>query len=246
MKFAALVMLGVSLGLVQVVQAQGTAYPAEGVQSFQQSSDAWRRQGAQKAEIIQSIVDSVTPTGIANITDSEQVFCYQIAPKPAGYTGYTIDGMALTGFCGIVENDLKDMIVTQFLATPENISSDVERCVIRPKLMLRFVKGVDFTDLLLSSPCHSFSVFYAGQVRTYNFKPAAEIIDVMVDSFKDKTIPFTSPALLRQLLPIGVAQTEAQKEMVSKQSGPVRNWADSQPQQTQPKRGGGWNNLNLK
>lgn len=246
MKLAALLMLGISLGFAQTAKAQEADYPAEGVQSFKQSSDAWRRQDNEKIVILQTITDSVTPTGMANITDAEQVFCYQVAPKPAGYTGYTIDGMALTGFCGIVEKDLKDMIVKQFFATAENLSSDVERCVIRPKLMLRFVKGVDFTDVLLSSPCHSFSVFYAGKVRTYNFKPAAEIIDVMVDSFKDKTIPFTSPALLKQLLPIGVAQTEAQKEMVAKQSGPIRNWEDTQPQQTQTKKQGGWNNLNFK
>ena len=68
-------------------------------------------------------------------------------------------------------------------------------------LMLRFVRGVDYTDVLLSSRCHSFSVFYGGKVKSYNFSPAAEIIDVMVDSFRPKTVPFVSPAMLRQLLP---------------------------------------------
>lgn len=246
MKFAVFLMFSLSLGLSSIANAQEADYPAEGVQSFKQGSDAWRRQDNNKIEVIQSITDSVTPTGIANIMESEQVFCYQVAPKPAGYKGYTIDGMALTGFCGIVEKDLKDMIVTQFLATPENFSSETEKCVIRPKLMLRFVKGVDFTDILLSSPCHSFAIFYAGKVKTYNFKPAAEIIDVMVESFKDKTIAFTSPALLKQLLPIGVAQTEAQKEIVAKQSGPIRNWAETQAPETQTqKKSGGWNNLNF-
>lgn len=243
MKLAALLMMGVSLGLASTAAAQ-TGY-SEGVQSFQQGSDSWRRQEDEKVVINQSLIDAIGNSGISNITDSEAVFCYQVASKPAGYKGYTIDNMAVTGFCGIVEQDLKDMIVKQFFASPDNISDEVERCVIKPRLMLRFVRGVDFTDVLLSAPCHSFSVFYGGKVKSYNFKPAAEIIDVMVDAFRPKTIDFVSPAMLRQLLPIGVAQTQAQKEMVSQQTGPVRSW-DSQTTQpaTAPKKSG-WNNLKM-
>ena len=192
------------------------------------------------------MIDSIGSSGIANITDAEAVFCYQVASKPAGYKGYTINNVAVSGFCGIIEDNLKNMIVRQFFATPENISSDVAQCVIKPRLMLRFVRGVDYTDVLLSSPCHSFSVFYGGKVRSYNFSPAAEIIDVMVESFRPKTIPFVSPAMLRQLLPIGVAQTPAQKEMVAKQSGPVRNWeTQSAPAKPAVQKKGGWKNLNL-
>ena len=154
--------------------------------------------------------------------------------------------MAVTGFCGIIENDLKNMIIRQFFATPENISQEVAQCVIKPRLMLRFVRGVDYTDVLLSSPCHSFSVFYGGKVKSYNFSPAAEIIDVMVDSFRPKTVPFVSPAMLRQLLPIGVAQTQSQKDMVAKQSGPIRNWdTQSAPANPAAPKKSGWNNLNL-
>lgn len=91
----------------------------------------------------QSIIDSTSQTAIDNITGAEQVFCYQVQGKPSGYSGYTLDGMALTGFCGIVEKDLKDMIVQQFLATPENISADVERCVIQPRLLSALSKGVE-------------------------------------------------------------------------------------------------------
>ena len=86
------------------------------------------------------MIDAVGNSGIANITDSEAVFCYQVSSKPAGYKGYTIDNMAVTGFCGIIENDLKNMIIRQFFATPENISQEVAQCVIKPRLMLRFVR----------------------------------------------------------------------------------------------------------
>lgn len=246
MKFKALLAIGVLCATAVPVFAQGTAgLPAEGVQSFQRDEDSWRRQNTSAKPVVsQSIIDSTSQTAIDNITGAEQVFCYQVQGKPSGYSGYTLDGMALTGFCGIVEKDLKDMIVQQFLATPENISADVERCVIQPRLLIRFVKGVGATDVLLSSPCHSFSIFYGGKVRTFNFKPASEIIDVMVDSFKGKTVDFTSPALLNQLLPIGVAQTAEQKEKVSQQKGPIRNWEnETTAPAPQPKKQGGWNNL---
>ncbi len=245
MKFAALLMMGVSLGLTFPAMAQNARY---GVQSFQQKSTSLRQTEEDNLPpvISQSMIDSIGSSGIANITDAEAVFCYQVASKPAGYKGYTINNVAVSGFCGIIEDNLKNMIVRQFFATPENISSDVAQCVIKPRLMLRFVRGVDYTDVLLSSPCHSFSVFYGGKVRSYNFSPAAEIIDVMVESFRPKTIPFVSPAMLRQLLPIGVAQTPAQKEMVAKQSGPVRNWeTQSAPAKPAVQKKGGWNNLNL-
>lgn len=246
MKFAALLMMSVSLGLACSAVAQTGR---ENARSFQQSGSQTEEDN-QPPVISQNMIDAVGNSAITNITGAEAVFCYQVAPQPAGYKGYTIDNMAVTGFCGIIENDLKNMIVRQLFATPENISQEVAQCIIKPKLMLRFVRGVDYTDVLLSSPCHSFSIFYGGKVKSYNFSPAAEIIDVMVDSFRPKTVPFVSPAMLRQLLPIGVAQTQSQQDLVAKQSGPIRNW-DTQPAAAKPaaqknnNSRGGWNNLNL-
>lgn len=70
---------------------------------------------------------------------------------------------AVTGFCGIIENEPEKYVNQTVFATPENISQEVAQCVIKPRLMLRFVRGVDYTDVLLSSPCHSFSVFLRRQ-----------------------------------------------------------------------------------
>lgn len=102
MKFAALLMMGVSLGLVCPAAAQTGR---EGVQSFQQSGDSWRRaeEDNQPPVISQSMIDAIGNSGIANITDSEAVFCYQVSSKPAGYKGYTIDNMAVTGFAALLK-----------------------------------------------------------------------------------------------------------------------------------------------
>ena len=110
--------------------------------------------------------------------------------------------------------------------------------------MLRFIRGVDTTDVLLSSPCHSYIVFYSGGVRTFNAKPAAEIIDAFVTPLNKSKAEFVSPALLNQLLPIGVVQNNKQKEEVLKKNKPIRAWEKKVESQKEVKKG--WGNVNLK
>lgn len=225
---------------------QGTYFSGqpEGVQSFQKQDVSWRRQPeAQKNNFLQSIQDSIGNAAVANITGAEQVFCYQVANRPHNYSGYTLNGMVITGFCGVVSQTLQETIKNEFFANENNIDFlNSEKCIIKPRLMLRWVRGVDSTDMLISAPCYSYSIFYGGKVKTFNFKPGAEIIDTMVEAFQSLSVDFVSPALLNQLLPIGVPQTTEQKETIKQQSGPIRKWE----QQTQPKKSkksGGWNSL---
>ncbi len=219
----------------------------EGVQSFQQNPDAWRR-GENRKSILPRIADSVGKAGIANIENSEQIFCYELANRPADYDGYSLNGMALTGFCGVINDELKQVIADELLMNENNVQFDVsEDCVVKPKIMLRFVRGVDYTDVMLSSPCHSFAIFYGGKVRVFNAKPGAEMIDTLVNSLQKNHADFVSPALLNQLLPIGVAQTQEQKDLVNKRMKPIRDWENEQKAEAEKaaKKQSGWNNLNL-
>lgn len=246
-KFA--LVLGTALCLCGYAYAESGA-AKEGVQSFQQESGAWRRQAQSQAKILNAISDSVGKSAIANIIGAEQVFCYQVANRPADYSGYTLDGMAVTGFCGVINDELKSMIVEQLFSNAGNIDFNTsEQCVIKPRLMLRFMRGVDATDVLISAPCYSVAIFYAGKAKAYNFKPGAEILDVMVSSFDGQAMPFTSPALLNQLLPIGVPQSTSQQKAVNEQSKaqlPMKA-KTSQAQQpvVEPKKTSGWNNIKL-
>lgn len=81
-------------------KAQATYFgdEPEGVQSFQQDKDAWRRKDGKRLQILQGISDSIGQAALANITGAEQVFCYQITSRPNNYSGYTINGMVVTGF----------------------------------------------------------------------------------------------------------------------------------------------------
>ena len=69
------------------------------------SVPAWQPNPAYNT-VLEGISSAIGDSATANITDAEQVFCYQIANKPDNYTGYTLDGMAIVGFCGVIAVDL--------------------------------------------------------------------------------------------------------------------------------------------
>lgn len=222
-------------------QAQNTAASATEMPSTAEMPDK------QKLPVLTPVVQTVGDSAIANITGAEQVFCYQVTNKPENYTGYTLDGMAMVGFCGVINNELKNMIIGELFKTPENVLFDVtEECVIRPQVILRFVRGVDSTDVLLSSPCYAYAIFYGGKVSAFNAKPAAPIIDALIDPLIKGKIDFASPALLNQLLPIGVAQTDEQKQLLNQKNKPIRNWTQTRQETEAAPKKSGWNNLNLK
>lgn len=231
-----------------VVAQNDPSIPSEGVQSFQQDKDSWRRGSEKEKQVLQPIVDSIGQAAWGNIKDAELVFCYEVSSRPNNYDGYTLNGFTVTGFCGVLPPAQRDNFIDTFMKSPENVLlNQSENCVIRPRIMLRFVRGVDAVDILLSSPCYSYSVFYGGKVKTFNAKPAAEQLDRLIIPLSQRKQNFVSPALLKQLLPIGVAQTQEQKDLVNKKNKPIRGWEDGKTPAEQPeKKGGAWGNLNLK
>ena len=232
------------------------AQAVEGVQSFSQPEGSWRREAqAKKTEIKpqQRFYDELGKFAIDNIVNSEQAFCYEVFPQNAEYDGYTLNGFPIRGFCGVVGEQVRDMVVQYFLGSEGNVLFDqAEQCVIEPKIIIRFIRGVDYTDVLLSSPCHSFAIFYGGGVRVYNFKPGAAIIDAMVKAFGPKHAEFVSPALLNQLMPIGVVQHEQQRKIVNRRNEPIRKWAQKAEEEAakkaeeDKKNNSGWNKLKLR
>ncbi len=221
-----------------------------GVQSFQQSKDSWRRK-AEAGQVLTGIANKAGTDAMRNITESEQVFCYQVTNPSPAFKGYTIDGYAISAFCGIINKEIKDMIVAELFMNENNVKLDSnEDCNINPKIMLRFVRGIDNTDVLLSSPCYSFAIFYGGRAVPFNASPAEDIINAIVEPLQRNRAEFVSPALLNQLLPIGVAQNAEQRALIGQAksgaaSKPAQSWGSkpSAAPANQPRRG--WNNLNL-
>lgn len=205
------------------------------------ASPSQAQTSANSTSVLEEISSAIGPSALANITKAEQVFCYQVSDRPANYTGYTIDGLAVYGFCGIITDDLKKIIISELFTNQDNILFDVtEKCIIRPRVLLRFVRGVDNTDVLLSSPCHSYTIFYGGKINTFNAKPAAQIIDALINPLTQNKLDFVSPALANQLMPIGLPQTKEQAELLNRSnSSPTHNWEQpAKAPETQ-----GWNKL---
>ena len=197
--------------------------------------------------VLQKIRNEIGDSATKNIQDAEQVFCYEVTTKPNDYDGYTMNNMAVSGFCGVINPELRKMMTSELFMNPNNVLFDVtDDCIIKPRIMFRFVRGIDNTDVLLSSPCHSFAIFYGGSVKAFNARPAANIINALITPLMKNKVDFASPALFNQLLPIGIAQTQAQKDLLKKKNEPIRNWEKKQIEDKAEKKRNGWNNLNLK
>ena len=179
--------------------------------------------------ILPSIVENIGEAAVGNLKNPEQIFCYEVSAIPPRFTGYTLHNMAITGFCGIIPKAAGEMMVGELLMNPETIRfGQKEKCEIRPRAVLRFFRGVDSTDIMLSSPCHSIAIFYGGRVRTYNFKPGAEVMDGLLGTFQKLRTEFISPAILGQLLPIGVITQDSDRKLIEQKSQPARNWSTGQ------------------
>jgi len=249
MKFRAML----SMMFVMVPGLSLAQVATEGVQSFGQAEGAWKRQEpavAEKPQLLSIFAQNSGNFAINNIVHAEQVFCYEVLPQNPNYEGYTLNGFPIRGFCGVLGDQVRDIFVEQFLSNGANIDFErSEQCVIQPKLMIRFVRGVDYTDMLLSAPCHSFAIFYGGNVSVYNFRPGAEIIDTFVNSLTENRVDFVSPALLNQVLPVGVPQTEQQRRLVNRRNEPIRQWEETvkanetQKAEEAKRNATGWNRL---
>ena len=212
---------------------------------------AQKTQGEEKqTQISEYIKESLSYIALKNVTDAEQVFCYTVTKAPKDFNGYTVDQMAITGFCGIFEQQEKEIFINELFKNENHLSKAVAQCRVEPNLLFRFVRGIDYTDVLLSQSCPSMTVFYAGKVKSFNAEPSVELINAYVSVYEPRSVDFVSPTLLNQLMPIGLPQTDAQKALVASknnmQQQPVRSWTTSQePAATQQAPSSGWNRINM-
>lgn len=188
-------------------------------------------------EFLALIKSDLNEYGLNNIKNAEKIYYYEVINAPKGYDGYTINGFAVRSFGGMITEEVKPALIQVLFGTEGAISLDNANCVVKPKVMFRFVRGVDYTDVLLSSPCQSMVVYYAGNINIYNLSPIATVIDTFVKELTANTTPFVSPALLNQTLPVGIVNNEKEKELVNQANkrAPVRDW-NANTVETTPKK----------
>ena len=214
------------------------------------------RATAQDTSLSFYIESNLPASAVRNITEAERVYCYTVEMPYENYQGYTIDQMAVTGFCGILNEQQANVIKSAFLQNDKSLSTKSAQCTIVPKVLIRFLRGIDSTDVLFSDPCPSLTFFFGGGMKSFNAEPVAAEIASVADLFEKSKIEFVSPALLDQLFPIGIAQTEAQKALVAKNKAPKPStkWTRTSEQApvTQeksepepPAKTSGWNKINI-
>ena len=210
------------------------------------------KQEQQSTKTLSAFISSRIPASSAkNIENAEKVFCYTVDYAAADYTGYTIDDLAITGSCGELSNEGRNLIKDMVLNNNLVFSTAKDACNINPRILLRYINGIDSTDVLFSAPCHSISFFHGRDISTLNAAPGKNIVEQIVTTYSSLKDNFLSPALLGQMVPNGQVLTQDQKEMVRKintsespkkwnsgtASAPAASGADTQPTRK------GWNKL---
>lgn len=166
---------------------------------------------------LSSFISSRLPEAAAkNIEKAEKVFCYTVDYPSAEYSGYIINDMAITGSCGELSKEGIELVRRSLLSNGMAFSTASDNCNISPKIMMRYFNGIDSTDVLYSSPCHSLTFFHGQDIITLNAAPASEIIDEIVNAYSGLKEKFVSPALLGQMVGNGMVVSQNQKEMVRK------------------------------
>ncbi len=214
---------------------------------------------AKKQFIIPFIKDKILDRAGFNIENAEQVFCYHVAKKPTEFKGYTLNNFAIIDYCGELDNQVRKYAYEEIFTKSPNIITTVSNCKIEPQVMLRFTHGIDFVDVLLSSPCASATVFYAGRYHSFNIKK--DIVDNILAKFNNNNTAFNSPGLLKQTVPNAKPNTDKEEELledVNRENTPVMSWkknnANSKKTSTSNKTedksednttSKGWKNLNF-
>lgn len=176
------------------------------------------KQNTQAAnKTLSAFISSRLPASSAkNIENAEKVFCYTVDYAQADYSGYTINDLAITGSCGELSADGKNLIKDMLLDNNLVFSTATDSCNINPRILLRYINGIDSTDILLSAPCHSLTFFHGRDISTLNAAPGKDIVEQIVSTYSSLSEKFLSPALLGQMVPNGQVLTQDQKEIVRK------------------------------
>ena len=197
---------------------------------FLQDDNNYTPQSQQTAPLSSSFLSTkIDASTMKVISKSEKVFCYTVDYPSDDYDGYMINGLALKGSCGELSEAGKKLIYNSLLTNNSAYSVGSENCSIEPKIMLRYIYGVDYTDVLLSSPCHSLTFFHERDFVTVNAAPGAQIIEQIVKAYSGLEEKFLSPALLGQMVANGQIVNQSQKEIVrrlSPVSTPTKKWGN--------------------
>lgn len=219
---------------------------------FGESADIATAEPVSKDVLSSYLSNRIPQASARNINKAEKVYCYTVDYAAADYDGYTIDDLAIKGSCGELSTEGRNLIKDVLLQNNSAYSNSVANCQIAPKIMLRYIYGLEHTDVLLSDTCPSLTFFHGRDVTTVNATPGAAIIEKIVGAYSGLEEKFYSPALLGQTVANGQPQTQAQKEIIRLNApveAPRKKWSNDAPASPKPEvepqrpQKPGWNKL---
>ena len=219
------------------------ALPKDEFGSTNRKKEGNSKRSMQK-DIIPQIVERIPELASFNIQNAEQVFCYHIEKRTKDYKGYTIGNYKIVDYCGELDFGTQTTTYEALFTRSPNIITTIANCKIAPKVMLRFVRGVDAVDVLLSSPCPSFTVFYGGKYKSFNIKQG--IIDDVISQFDKKREEFMSPSLIKQTVANAKVETAEDSYEIEKNKKELEEFDKEEVVEEKPEKKKGWGNLKLK
>ena len=146
--------------------------------------------------IPQPIKERLLNNALRVLAKPDEVYCYGISRKNPKNKTETINGYALNGECGTLNDEGLKAVQEKFfnpasfdMATPK-IS---QACVVKPKLLLRFRRGIDFVDAVLSGEkCPGIVYLYAGETKEFYARPMHEWLDTFILAVLNDLTPIDS------------------------------------------------------
>lgn len=129
------------------------------------------------------------------VGEPDEVICFGVARKSPKKRVPTINGFAHLGNCGSLNDTGMKEVQKQLLAAEsyDMTVTKVASCMITPRLILRFRKGYDFVDMMLSGGnCPAVSFIYGGDTREFYAKPVGEWLNNFISAVSNDLEPLES------------------------------------------------------
>lgn len=154
--------------------------------------DAYKEEAPFEKAVAAGIRERIRADAAYIVGEPEETLCYGIARKSPKKRSATIDGYAHTGNCGSL-NETGMAEIQSKLFNAESYEMNVMKiasCVINPKLALRFRKGFDFVDVILSGGnCPAVLFLYGGETKEFSAKPIKEWLDTFIEAVSNDLEP---------------------------------------------------------
>lgn len=169
-----------------------TSYSAKSKKPVEEEADPNREEMLFERIVAQQIRERIRSDAAYIVGEPDETICYGISRKSPKKRTATIDGYAHTGNCGTL-NETGMTEIQDKLFNSESYEMNVMKiasCVINPKLALRFRKGFDFVDVILSGgACPAVVFLYGGETREFSAKPIKEWLDNFIEAVSNDLEP---------------------------------------------------------